>query len=192
MPIIKQVAAPGGSDDKLLIFYKSTNIPMTTHQFIGLLESRTLTSHMERCLSAKKFMLDSPLISKGTMTAPWTLRITPTVFHAKTADYSAFAQYIAVSISADDLFVKFRSKSGNILLIPHPQNGEYKDKNWRRYVHMGTFLKYAPSSKLAAFWREIHAICMDLIGANVGFRLQTIGHDVPYFHFRFVMMKPIK
>ena len=110
--------------------------------------------------------------------------ITKTHFTSSISDFSKFNKYM----DTKKYFVSFKSLSGNILLVPHPFNGEINKENYKKYIDISGFIKYAPKEKLKLFWNNVKKIAKKLLDEKKKFYLQTIGHDVPYFHFRFVFL----
>lgn len=175
---------------RLVINYKSSNNFLTCKEFIinlsnPILVDSIIKSFTHLNLDFNNFMIKTPLITNRNINNEFLFSVNKTVFLAKIGDYSKFTNYM----NTRKHFVSFKSLSGNILLVPHPFNGEENKENYKNYLDMAGFIKHAPKDKIQLFWKNVKTIANELLDNKREFYMQTIGHDVPYFHFRFVISK---
>lgn len=171
---------------KLVKFHRNFKY-LTYTMFIKKLNNPLFVDRLKFALNMTKFnhyMIKSTILSNSILDHEFEFNITRTEFASKIADYTKFMEYM----DTRQHFAIFKSLSGNMLLVPHPYNGESDKDNYKHYLDMAGFLKYAPDEKIKLFWKNIKIIASNLLKENKRFYMQTIGHDVPYFHFRFVII----
>ena len=118
-------------------------------------------------------MLESNLINN--MDDKLKITITKSKFTGN-ADYDKFKEYKEKQCGKKNKVMIFQSNSGNTLICPCP-TGDNKD-----FHHIRNFLINASDNLIFSFFRRTGEKITEMNKFPI--RLRTIGHHVPWFHFR--------
>ena len=167
------------------ITYNHASTIMTIKDFIKSLSVsqfiNVLVASFTRC-GFTFYMIKSSRISEKTLNTSFSITITETFFPSTKANYTSFATYLARDKKH---FQVFTSISGNTLIIPSPKyGGEVSSENWKNYHNITGFLQHAPKPKIYTFWKVVKSIVLNNLRQGQSITLRTIGHHIPYFHFR--------
>jgi hypothetical protein len=171
---------------EIYLFYNN-NIILTIYQIIEFLRSNynnfiIFFTNSINNTKFKYYFMEFPEINNRCINNTFFLILIKTNKFNDIGDYSRYESYM----NTNKKIVKFYGLSSvkNILVVPHPFNGEKDNNNYKYYGHIKGFLTKSPENKIKSFWKKIFKIVYILLSRNKSIFLKTHGLDIPYLHFR--------